>query len=435
MSAHAANPPAGAATTAGASAGRPWGVGSLLFGLIFTIISLYGLVTGLGAGDPRPFLGYLLGAAFWLSLMIGSLILVMLSYLFEGGWMVILRRHLEHALGGFRWLFVLFLPLLLAAWLANQSDGVPWLWMDASNVVTGGHTVGHDPLYTSKDAYLSLPAFTFRFMLYFAVWVGLAELLRRNSYSMDDTGDIRKWHLSYRLSTGGALITALCLTFAAIDWFKSLEYHWFSTMYGVWFFAACIRAATAALIVGAAIAAARGGLKGLYTGRHSYLLGCLLLAFTVFWAYISFSQYFLQYSANIPEETYWYNIREFHYVDGVPVKNSWWFVSMFLIFAHFLAPFLYLLWYRSKFGWRIVAVGIWVLVFHMLDLYWNILPQKLYDPDLGYTVRQFSLSIWDVTTFLGMGGICLWAYLSAAARYRPIPIRDPRIMESVSGHD
>ena len=435
MSAHAANPPAARTAAAAGSPGRNWGLISLLVGVVFLAISISGLIAGLGSGDSRPFLGYLIGAAFWLSLLIGALILVMLSYLFDGGWMVILRRQLEHALGGFKWMLIVFLPLLLCAWFANSSDGVPWLWMNAGNIVTGGEVVGHDPLYNAKAAYLNLTAFSIRFAIYFAVWIGLSELLRRKSYAMDVTGDVRNWNTAYYWSTAGALITALCLTFAAIDWFKSLEYHWFSTMYGVWFFAACIRAATAALIVGAAIAAARGGLRGIYGGRHSYLLGCMLLAFTVFWTYISFSQYFLQYSANIPEEVYWYNIREFKYIDGQAVKNSWWYVSMFLVFAHFLAPFLWLLWNKNKYGWRIVAGALWILTFHILDLYWNILPQKLFDVELGYTVRQFSISIWDVTTFIGVGAVCVWAYLASAARHRPIPIRDPRIMESVSGHE
>jgi len=436
MSAHAANPPASALPDAAAgSPGSKWGLIALLVGAVFIAASIVGLVMGIHTGDPRPFLGYLIGAAFWLSLMIGALILVMLSYLFDGGWMVILRRQLEHALGGFKWLALLFLPMLLAAWFAHSSDGVPWLWMDPTNVAAeGGTIVANDHLYEAKSAYLGLTAFSVRFVLYFAIWVGLAGALRRHSFAMDADGDARHWQMGYRLSAAGVLLTALALTLAAIDWFKSLEYHWFSTMYGVWFFAACIRAGTAALIVGAALAAVRGGLRGLYGGRHSYLLGCLLLAFTVFWAYISFSQYFLQYSANIPEETYWYNMREFSYVDGVPVKNSWWMVSMFLVFAHFLAPFIYLLFYRSKFGWRIVAVALWILVFHLLDLYWNILPQRLFEGDAASSVRQFGISLWDITTFIGFGGVCVWAYLGSAARHLPIPIRDPRILESVSDH-
>ena len=83
----------------------------------------------------------------------------------------------------------------------------------------------------------------------------------------------------------------------------------------------------------------RGLLKGIFNQAHRYDIGCMMLAFTVFWAYISFSQYFIIYNANIPEETFWYNLRE---------KAGWWSVSMALIFGQFLAPFLFLLWYKTK---------------------------------------------------------------------------------------
>ena len=158
-----------------------------------------------------------------------------------------------------------------------------------------------------------------------------------------------------------------------------------------------------------------------------------MLAFTVFWAYISFSQYFLIYNANIPEETFWYNMREMNF-DGT--KNSWWWVSMGLIFMHFFFPFLYLLWYKNKFSSRLRFIAIWILVFHFLDLYWNIVPQKLAtDSHGGYTVRQFGISWIDITMFLGVGAVVIWAFLKSAAKERPIPIRDPRIEESINCHE
>ena len=213
-----------------------------------------------------------------------------------------------------------------------------------------------------------------------------------------------------------------------------LEYHWFSTMYGVWFFAASMRAALSATVLALFYMATReDGLKGIIKPVHFYLIGCIMLAFTVFWAYISFSQYFLIYNANIPEETFWYNMREMN-SDGS--KNSWWWVSMGLIFFHFFVPFLYLLWYKNKFSLRLRFIAIWILVFHLLDLYWNIVPQKLAtDSHGGYTVRQFGISWIDVTMFLGVGAVVIWAFLKSAARERPIPIRDPRIEESINCHE
>jgi len=173
-------------------------------------------------------------------------------------------------------------------------------------------------------------------------------------------------------------------------------------------------------------------LKGLFNRGHRYDIGCMMLAFTVFWAYISFSQYFIIYNANIPEETFWYNIREKNFDGSV---NSWWWVSMLLIFGQFLMPFLVLLWYKTKVVvWRSVAVSIWILSFTVLDLYWNIIPGKLVVPDHGegYLVRQFSVTIYDIAALIGVGGVCIWVMCRSMKKTEPIPIKDPNIQNSIN---
>ena len=389
---------------------------------------------GSEADPTRPFIGWLLGISFWLSILIGMLFLLMIWWMFDAGWAVIVRRQLEHAVGAFPYLALIFLPLVLLS-LFTAGDAVPWIWMKAEALVPSGHgTVAEDVLYVSKSGFLGKGFFVVRYVIYFAVWSGLALLFRKWSFDMDRTGDHANVHRSRKLAAVGLFLCAFATTFAAIDWFKSLNYHWFSTMYGVWFFAASMRAALSATVLTLFYMATReDGLKGIIKPVHFYLIGCIMLAFTVFWAYISFSQYFLIYNANIPEETFWYNMREMNF-DGS--KNSWWWVSMGLIFMHFFFPFLYLLWYRNKFSVRLRFIAIWILVFHLLDLYWNIVPQKLAtDSHGGYTVRQFCISWVDVTMFIGVGAVVIWAFLKSAAKERPIPIRDPRIEESINCHE
>lgn len=407
----------------------------LIVGLVLIGLSGLGLLTGSEADPTRPFIGWIIGISFWLSILIGMLFLLMIWWMFDSGWSVVVRRQMEHAIGAFPYLALIFLPLILLSLINPVSTTVPWIWMDAQAMVAGGHgTVAEDVLYVSKAAYLDRIFFILRYVIYFGVWTGLALLFRRWSFSMDRTGDHGNVHRSRKLAALGLFLCAFATTFAAIDWFKSLSYHWFSTMYGVWFFAASMRAALSATVLALFYMGTReDGLKGILKPVHFYFMGCLMLAFTIFWAYISFSQYFLIYNANIPEETFWYNIREMNKDGG---KNSWWWVSMALIFLHFFVPFLFLLWHKSKFGTRLKFIAVWILVFHLLDLYWNIVPQKLAtDSHGGYTVRQFGIGWVDVTMFLGVGAIVIWAFLKSAARHRPIPIRDPRIEESINCHE
>ena len=414
-----------------AQANRVGGI-ALIVGIAGILLAFVGLLQGWNAGDPRPFMGWLLGLGFWMSIAIGMTFLTLIWYVFHARWPVIIRRQCEHGMAAFPWLLVLFIPLL-AIPLLHDNPGLLWKWMNGSNPLPGHGTVAEDSIAQWKQPYLNINFFLIRAVAIFGVFIAVTSLLRKWSFDTDKTGDINNTHKARILSSVGLFVCAVAMTLGAIDWFKSLEYHWFSTMYGVWFFAACIRAALSALILITVILAAKGYLKGILKQAHRYDISCMMLAFTIFWAYISFSQYFLIYSANIPEETFWYNIREKNF-DGA--QNSWWLVSMGLIFGHFLTPFLCLLWYKTKVVvWRTVGIAIWILVFHVLDLYWNIVPGKLVNPDphaAGYLVRQFSVNWVDIASLLGIGGICIFAYCRSTKKAEPIPVRDPNIELSIN---
>tara|TARA_E500000178_G_scaffold12981_2_gene12476 strand:+ start:4783 stop:6057 length:1275 start_codon:yes stop_codon:yes gene_type:complete len=405
---------------------------ALIVGLVGLAIAGLGFFQGYNSGDVRPLMSWLMGIAFWLSIAVGMLFLTQIWYVFHARWPVIIRRQCEHSFAAFPVLFILFLPLLLVTFSGDQA-GLLWKWLDSSNQLASHGTVGDDPLYQWKSPYLNHSFFIIRSVLVFAVFIGISYALRKLSFDTDKTGNINNTHIARRLSSAGLFLCAVFATVGAIDWFKSLEYHWFSTMYGVWFFAASMRAALSALIILCIVLATRGYLKGILKQAHRYDIGCLMLTFTIFWAYISFSQYFLIYNANIPEETFWYIIREKNFNGEL---NSWWWVSMGLIFGHFLTPFLILLWYKTKVVvWRSVAIAGWILCFHLLDLYWNIVPGKLADPDAhgaGYLVRQFSVNIFDIAAVIGVGGVCIWAFCNSTKKAEAIPVRDPNIENSLN---
>mgnify|MGYP002861372692 CR=1 FL=1 len=395
-------------------------------------IGLFGIFWGVQHNEVRPLLGWLMGLAFWMAPMIGLLMLTMLLYAFDAGWSAIVRRQIEHLLSAFKWVMLLILPLIAIAWFGDH-PGLLWKWLDPSKLLPSGHgTVGTDPLYLSKSGYLNKDFFTLRSFLFLVLWIFLAELFRRESFATDKDGDARHYSRARRWAAGGIVLMGLTLTFAAIDWFKSLEYHWFSTMYGVWFFAASMFSGLALTVITVRLAEKRGVLKGIISSSQYYLLGCLMLAFTVFWAYISFSQYLITYAANIPEETFWYVMRDVN-IDGH--LSSWgWLGMLGLIGGHFLAPFLCLLFFSSKVKtWRLFAIAIWMLIFHMADIYWNILPGQItVDGHLAY--RQFGITIWEVATLIGIGGVVVASYLNSASKHPPLPAKDPRVEEALHYH-
>lgn len=407
-----------------------------LVGIVGILLTIAGLCIDLAHGHGRVGQSWLIGWGFGMAILIGMLFLTQITYLFDAGWAVVLRRQWENAFSAFFWMGLLLIPVVVLPFIIGK-DGAPnpgaiWKWMNPEYIVPGVHPtpVDQDPLWIHKSGLLNVPFFIIRLVIYFVVFCGLGALLRRYSFRNDTAPDGANWGACRKISAVGIPLTAFATTFMAFDLFMSLSYHWFSTMYGVWFFTVCMRAGLAGSVILCNIAAVRGWLGGLYNNSHNYFLACLCLAFTVFWAYISFSQYFLIYNANIPEETFWYNMREMT-LDGS--KSSWWWVSMALIFGYFVIPFLILLWHNTKvIRARLIAICLWILGFTILDLYFNILPKPFKaDNALGYTVQQF-VPVWtDLTMLIGVIGVVVWALLRSAARHEPVPINDPRIKESI----
>jgi hypothetical protein len=178
---------------------------------------------------------------------------------------------------------------------------------------------------------------------------------------------------------------------------------------------------------------ARGDYKGILNTNHLHSIGQLVFAFTVFWAYVTFSQYFLIWNANVPEETFWYNVREIN-ADGTP--NQWKWVGIgAILFGHFVVPFLFLLSYKHKVTHsKIRFIAIWILVVIFIDICYNVLP-ALKDSHEN-PVPFFSLNLlWAITAVIGVGGICVWSYLKSFPTQKLIPIRDPRIEECLTHHE
>jgi hypothetical protein len=393
---------------------------ALALGLIGIGLTMVGAVV---CGVPVVAFSWLVGIMFWTAIVIGALLFIMIQHVFDAGWGAVIRRQYEHGLAAFKWLALLFVPLLVIAFLYPKL--APWAWMDRDRVVEG-HTVLRDVVYQKKEAFLNVRVFAGCSVLFFVIWMWLSARLRRASFSQDADGDPKWTHKNRVTSAFGIPLTALSLTFAAIFWMKSLEYHWFSTMYGVYYFADCMRGALACGVLIMLWLYRRGDYKGILNTNHLHSIGQLMLTFTVFWGYIGFSQYFLIWNANVPEETFWFNERE---------TGQWWWIGMSLVFCYFLFSFLYLLSYRNKIvHQRIKFIAVWNLTFLFVDICFNVLPAlKAANGDPQPFLH--SALLWSVTSVLGIGGVCVWAYLKSFPTTKLIPIRDPRIVESLTYHE
>jgi hypothetical protein len=377
---------------------------AIVAGIVFLVLGA--IVSGRHGSEAllKQFgFSWLLGFMFFLSLCMGGLFLVLAHHLFDASWSVPIRRYCEHLACLSLPLAFLFIPIAVLA-----PKMYPWMSM-----ATPDHALH------AKHAMLNPTFFYIRVVAYFLIWIVLTYSLRRFSVAQDKDG-AAVWTGKMRVASAlGIFLFAITLTFAAIDWMKSLQHQWYSTMYGVWYFAASVWTTVATVYIIAMVLRRAGPLRDVLYPTHFYYIGALLLAFTVFYAYITFSQYFIIWNANMPEETFWYRLRE---------KGTWWWVSMVVIFGHFFVPFLALL--RIDFKLKIaimLPLAIWAWLMHFADLSFNIMPTL--HPD------NFVLHWMDLGAFLVIGGILTILFVRALGSTAPYPLRDPRLKESLTSHE
>lgn len=372
------------------------------------LLAVGGLLCLLGAfTQPKQFgYSYLTAFMFFLSLCLGSLFLVMMHHLFDSQWMVPLRRVWEHLAYLAPVLALLFVPIALNVLLADPPNLIyPWMGVDPHK----------DHALHVKQVLFNQPMFYLVATALFGIWTFLAYNLRKYSLQQDRTGGADCTIRLRRFSAAGIFLFAITLTLAAIYWMKSLEHQWFSTMYGVYYFAGSVWVTLATTYLLALVLTRSGPLEAVVQTRTLHDTGVLFFAFTVFYAYIAFSQYFLIWNAALPEETFWYVKRE---------TGSWWGVGLLIIFGHFFLPFLGLLRIDAKLALPVmVPMCVWAWIMHYTDMTFNIKP--VLNPQ-GLSVHWL-----DFAAFAFIGGALALVFRNYFKAHPPYPQRDPRIAETM----
>ena len=364
-----------------------------------------GVLSGFGAViNPTEFgFSWLLAFMFYYSIALGALFIVMVHHLTDAGWSVGIRRFCEHLASLlFPWLAILFLPVLI---FANKI----YSWMTLS-AATNNLVAAKLPVFTCSGFIITTGIF-------FGIWWLLTSQLSRWSLKQDTAGAVECTRKLRFYSGWGIVAFSLVLTYSGVLWMKATSYQWFSAMYGVYFFSDCAWIGLATVYVIAVILLRQGILAPVLQKNYFYFIGVMLLGFTLFSAYTEFAQYFVVWNANVPEETFWYLIRE---------RGNWWTLSMILIFGKCFIPFFVLLPEKIKMNFKvIIPLCLWIWLMHALDLAFNILPAL--HPD-DYPLKW----IWlPLGCLMFMGGFLATIFLKKFLAHPPYPQRDPRLLEAM----
>ncbi len=370
---------------------------------------------------------------FYLTLSIGGVFWTLLHNVSNSGWGTSVRRTFENLGSTYPWMFLFVIPLLFPS--VNQ---YLYEWMNIHRGAEGSvkeHLHHVDHLLYSKYWYMNMPFWWLR-ILFYALGLSLVIYGLRNLSTAQDTdpspGTNRLFKARFH-STYTLIIFALTITFTGFDFLMALDYTWFSTMWGVYLFAGSALNSMAVIILVVAWLKSQGHLKHVTGPEHFHIMGKLLFAFTVFWAYIAFSQFFLIWYANITEETRYFLIRN---------TGNWNTAMIVLVFAHFVIPFVILLqaWLKRKPKYLSI-IAVYTLVMHALDHYLIVIPERgvslgglHMNPEIfGEIQVSIAGAFWgDILAFVTIGAAFLFFLLRAIGQHSLYPNRDPRILESAN---
>lgn len=375
---------------------------ALIAGAAGLVLLLVGLLFSPAA---HLFQGYLFGYLFWMAITVGCIPLAMIHYLFGGAWGAVILRVLEAGMRTLPLMALLFIPVLI---------GLPYTHVWANHdylAMPEHHAIRH--MVHLKEAYLNVPFFIARSVLYFVIWAALAYFLSRWSSRQDQSGDPGLVNNLRRLSGAGMVFLVLSVTFAAFDWLMSLTPAWFSGIYGAMVGVGWTLEAFAFVIVLMALLEGRRPFSGIMNRKLFGDLGNILLALVMIWTYLVLSQLIIIWSANLPEETPWYLSR---------VEGGWRFVPIALGLLHFALPFLLLLSGEIRRSSRaLIKIAGLLLVMRFVDLYWLIVP--------AFERPGFPVHWQDFVAPLGIGGLWLAFFIWQLKGRAMLPVNNPNLRE------
>ncbi len=407
------------------------------------LLGAVGCIMGWFMNPAQFHFSYLVAWIFVWAILMGVLFFVMLHYIVDAGWSVVVRRPAEQLLACLPVLALLFIPVLIGVlsgqthdWVrhgANIAHADPTVpaanhAASAASAVSAAEALALEhqsaELLAKKQPFLNIPFFIVRQVIYFTVWLFLAWKLRRNSLLQDAAGQAQLTFSSRRWSCIGIVLYALTFTFASFDWIMTLQWQWFSTIFGVYTWAGAVCSGLAVICL-LSLALVRGPLRQYIGSDTIHTLGALLFAFCIFWGYIAFSQYFLIWYGNIPEETIWFLKRW----TGItqPGESKWWIASCLLPIGRFVLPFFVLMSAHAKRHPRTLAtICVITLLSAWVDVYWMVMPaHSPAGPPLAW--------LWiDLSALALIVGLCGTVSLRALRGSPLYPIMDPRLVEALS---
>jgi hypothetical protein len=368
------------------------------------LVGIIACIAGYLMQPEQMMRGYLIGFMLWLGVSLGCMALLMVQHLSGGLWGLSIRRILEASSKGTRLMLVLFIPLVL-----GRLHLYGWMSGDGVN--------------EHNAWYLNMPFWYLRQAIYWVAWLTMVGVLNKRSALQDEPSAVGHQPKFQLFSGIGALVYALTISFAAVDWVMSLDPHWGSTIYGMIFMAGEGLSALAFCVIMLTVLTRHAPMKDIIKPTQFHDLGKLMLAFVMLFAYFSFSQWLIIWAGNLPEEISFFMNR---------IHGGWGVIALAIILFHFALPYALLLSkQRKRDGERLIWLAVLLMFMRLVDIYWYVVP------NFAHARGHFYFSIWYLVAPVGIGGLWLGFFFYNLRKLPILPAYEPQmpsLLHQGSGH-
>lgn len=371
-----------------------------ILSLTLIVIGVISFVIGFYYNPTRAWGNFLINNYFFISLAIGASFFMAIQYITHSGWSSMFKR-IPEAISG----YLPFAGILMLIFVLFGSHST-YHW-------THDEVVQNDALLLHKAPYLNVPFFIIRFVVFIAVWIILTQILRRFSINEDKVGGLEYFHKSEFYSKVYIFVLALTFSLATFDWIMSIDTHWFSTIFAVKNFVSAFFHGSAIILLIVILLHKQGFFPKL-NHDHLHDFSKYIFMLSIVWGYMWFSQYFLIWFSNIPEETIYYSTR---------LDKEWKWVFLADISINCMFPFIFLILNRiAKNINALLIISIIVLIGMWFDLYLQVMP--------GVTGLN-TIGFIEIGSFLGFAGVFIFAVSRSLSKANIIPVNHPYLDESL----
>ncbi|HRM44982.1 MAG TPA: quinol:cytochrome C oxidoreductase [Flavobacterium sp.] len=354
----------------------------------------------------KPWAALYVACIFFMLISLGVLAFYAIQQVSQSGWSPVLFRVMQGITAYLPVGSVLFfIFLLLCGFHLNHL----FIWLDPEVVAT-------DKLIANKAGYLNFPFWIIRAAIFLMGWNLYRYYSRKNCLAQDDANDDLNYKKNFKLSAVFLVFFIVTESIMSWDWIMSIDPHWFSTLFGWYVFSSFFVSAITVIALVTLYLKSKGVLEHVNTS-HIHDLAKFIFGFSVFWAYLWFSQYMLIWYANIPEEVT-------YFITRIELYNLPFFGAVVM---NFVFPLLILINTDFKrITWVLVMAGVVILIGHYLDFFLMIMPGTVGD--------RWFIGVSEIASVLFFLGLFIYVVFTALTKVPLLPKRNPFIEESKHFH-